>query len=211
MPRPDAFAFAVVVALALGWLIAWQMMRSFQTTDEFGIVAAAIAIQVVLSVLVLGLVLRSRRGEGAMALAVLGLALATSVFSRLPSWMDAVETRETSPYVGGDTEIVLEFLLPCLAALTVLWRLMVRAHRKATGTDHRIRWPWFTIAAGLVATFNPLGIKILGSALAHEPTDWLWGLWAMISAAAAAVLVVLAAIEYALRVRRLRSPVQAEG
>jgi hypothetical protein len=211
MPQPHAFALAVIVALATAELIAVQMMQSFQTMDEFGIVAGAIAVQVALSTLALGLVLRSGRGEGALAWIVVGIALATWAFSGWPIWMDAVEARETSPYVGGDTEIALEFLLPCLAALTVLWRLLVRAYRRARALDARTNWPWFTIAIALTLVFNPLGLAILGPALAHEPSDWLWSLWAMISAATAAVLAVLAIIEYTLRARRFSLPVQAEA
>jgi hypothetical protein len=212
MPQPLAIAGACVAALGVAWLIAWQLISSFRTSDELGIVMAAIAADLMLAAAVFVVVLKKAGTERALGFTAAAIALATLSFSGWSAWMDAVDARSTNPFPSDhrDAEIVLEFLAPGLAGLTVLWRLLVRAHRLAHGQDPRTRWPWFTIAAGLVVVFNPLGINILGSALAHSPSDWLWELWAMMSAAAAVVLVVLGIIEFALRARRLRLPVQAE-
>jgi hypothetical protein len=212
MPQPQACAIACVAALGVASLIALQMALSFRTMDEFGLVLAAILADLVLATAVLALVLRKVGTERAMALAVFAVALVTLLFSGWSSWVDAVDARSTNPYPSShrDAQIVLEFLVPSLAGLTVLWRLLVRAHRKAEGRDARTLWPWLTIAAGLALVFNPLGIEIVGSALVRSPTDWLSGLWVLVTAVAAAVMIVLAVIECALRARRLRLPVQAE-
>ena len=212
MPHTHAFAAAGAAALRVAGLIALQMMLSFRTMEEFALVATAIAVDLALAMTVFALVLRKAGTERALAMAALALALVTLAFSGWPVWMDAVEARSTNPFPSDhrDAQIVLEFLSPGLVGLAVLWRMLVRAHRQAAGADPRSRWPWFTITAGLAIVFNPLGIEILGSALAHSAGDWLWGLWVSISAAAAAILVVLATLEFALRARRLRLPVQAE-
>ncbi|WP_035684016.1 hypothetical protein [Bradyrhizobium sp. Cp5.3] len=212
MPHTQAFAAAGIAALGVAWLIAVQMVLTFRTSDEFGLVMGAITADLAIGFAILAFVVSKLGSERVMTLSVLGVALATLMFSGWPVWMDAVEARSSNPYPSShrDAQIVLEFLAPCLAGLVVLWRLLVRAYRKALGQDARTLWPWFTIGAGLVLVFNPLGIEVVGSAIAPSATDWLASLWRFVAVVAAAVLVVLAVIEFALRARRLRLPVQAE-
>ncbi|OAF15044.1 hypothetical protein [Bradyrhizobium neotropicale] len=212
MPHTQAFAAAGIAALGVAWLIAVQMVLTFRTSDEFGLVMGAITADLAIGFAILVFVVSKLGSERVMTLSVLGVALATLMFSGWPVWMDAVEARSSNPYPSShrDAQIVLEFLAPCLAGLVVLWRLLVRAYRKALGQDARTLWPWFTIGAGLVLVFNPLGIEVVGSAIAPSATDWLASLWRFVAVVAAAVLVVLAVIEFALRARRLRLPVQAE-
>lgn len=212
MPQSQAFAVAGGAALGVAWLIGLQLTLSYRTTDEFGLVATAIAVDLALAVGVFALVLQKSGDERMMALAALVLAVATLLFSGWPVWMDAVDARSTNPYPSAhrDSQIVQEFLLPSLAGLVILWRMLVRSHRMAAGLDPRTRWPWFTMAVSLALVFNPLGIELVGSALAPSGSDWLAGLWRIVVGVAAAVLAVLALIEFALRARRLRLPVQAE-
>jgi hypothetical protein len=70
--------------------------------------------------------------------------------------------------------------------------------------DPRTRWPWFSIALGAILIFNPLGLDVLSAAVAPSPTDWLAEFWLMISAAGAALLLMLASIEWIVRARTVR-------
>lgn len=214
MPQQQAVAIAFVIALAMACLLALQLMLSFRTMEEFDVVVLAIAGDVVLATVTLVLALRQGAGQWGLAWTAAGLGLATIAVSGLPPWMDLVDSRSSDPYPSDhrDAQIVMEFLLPSLAAIVVLWRLLERARRRAAGLDPRTAWPWITIAVGLIAVFNPLGLEIIAAALAHSPSNWLWGLDAFIAAAVAAVLAILAVLEVALRARRRpRSSFQAEG
>ena len=212
MPNSHAFAAAGGAALGMAWLIALQLTLSYRTTEEFGVVASAIAVDIALAIAVFALVLQKSGRERDMTLAALVLAVATLLFSGWSVWMNAVDARSTNPFPSDhrDAQIVQEFLLPSLVGLMVLWRMLVRSHRIATGGDPRTLWPWITIGLGLVLVFNPVGIELVGSAVAPSGSDWLAGLWRIIVVVAAAVLAVLGIIEYVLRARRLRLPVQAE-
>jgi uncharacterized membrane protein YgdD (TMEM256/DUF423 family) len=212
MPNSHAFAAAGGAALGVAWLVALQLMLSYRTTEEFGMVAGAIAVDLALAVAVFAVVLQKSGGERELTLAALVLAVTTLLFSGWSVWMDAVDARSTNPFPSDhrDAQIVQEFLLPSLVGLMVLWRMLVRSHRNARGVDPRTRWPWITTCLGLALVFNPLGIELVGSAVAPSSSDWLAGLWRIVVAAAAGLLAVLGIIEYALRARRLRLPVQAE-
>ena len=212
MPNSHAFAAAGGAALGVAWLVALQLTLSYRTTEEFGLVASAIAVDIGLAIAVFAVVLQKSGGERELTLAALMLAVATLLFSGWSVWMDAVDARSTNPFPSDhrDAQIVQEFLLPSLVGLMMLWRMLVRSHRIAAGLDPRTRWPWFTMAASLVLVFNPVGIELVGSAIAPSGSDWLAGLWRIVVAVAAVVLAILGIIEYALRARRLRLPVQAE-
>lgn len=212
MPHIQAIAAAGIAALGVAWWIASQIVMTFRTSDEMGLIMGAITADLVIGFAIMTFVLSKIGSERMLAVSVLGLATATLLFSGWPLWMDAVEARSSNPYPSPhrDAQIVLEFLAPCLVGLVALWRLLVRAHRKALGQDTRTLWPWFTIGAGLLLVFNPFGIEVLGSAVVPSASDFLASLWRLVATVAAVVLVVLAVIEYALRARRLRLPVQAE-
>jgi len=212
MPQSQAFAAAGGAALGVAWLIALQLTLSYRTSEELGLVAIAIAVDLALAVGVFALVLRKYGDESSMAVAALVLAVATLLFSGWSPWMAAVDARSTNPYPSAhrDAQIELEFLLPSLVGLVTLWRMLVRSHRIAAGLDPRTRWPWFTMCVRLALVFNPVGLELVGSAIAPSGSDWPAGLWRIVVAVAAAVLAVLAIFEYALRARRLRLPVQAE-
>ena len=192
--------------MQLWWL---QLVLNFSWTPIF---FALHRIDLALAVAVFAVVLRKSPYERTMTLAALVLAVATLLFSGWSVWMDAVDARSSNPFPSAhrDAQIVQEFLLPSLVGLVMLWRMLVRSHRIAIGRDPRTRWPWITMCVGLALVFNPLGIELIGSALAPSGSDWLAGLWRIVVAVAAAVIAVLGIIEYALRARRLRLPVQAE-
>ena len=183
MPQSQAFAAAGGAALGVAWLIALQLTLSYRTSEELGLVASAIAVDLALAVGVFALVLRKYGDERSMALAALVLAAATLLFSGWPLWMDAVDARSTNPYPSAhrDAQIGLEFMLPSLVGLVTLWRMLVRAHRIATGLDPRTRWPWFT-NAWPGARVQSVGIELVGSAVAPSGSDWLAGLWRIVVA-----------------------------
>ena len=130
----------------------------------------------------LALVLDRVPATAELASAALVIAVATLLFSGWSLWMNAVDARSTNPFPSEhrDAQIVLEFLLPSLVGLTVLWRMLVRSHRIAAGLDPRTRWPWFTMCVSLALVFNPVGIELVGSAIAPSGSDWLAGLWRIV-------------------------------
>src|SRR4051812_10901320 len=130
MPNSHAFAAAGSAALGVALLIALQLALSYRTTDEFGVVASAIAVDIALAIAVFAVVLQKSGRERELTLAALVIAVATLLFSGWSLWMNAVDARSTNPFPSEhrDAQIVLEFLLPSLVGLTVLWRMLVRSH-----------------------------------------------------------------------------------
>lgn len=94
--------------------------------------------------------------------------------------------------------------MPALAADFIIWRMTVHNMLKASGADPRTRWPWFSIGLGAIVIFNRLGLDVLSAAIAPSPIDWLAEFWLMVSVAGAALLLILAWIEWAVRGRMLR-------
>lgn len=197
------FVTSFVLGLAVASFAAWQIAVSFRTLDEFDIVELALIVFTTVVTAIFAAVCATAGGDRWLAPSALGLVLVATAFSGFPPWMRAVDARSSNPYPGDyrDAQIVLEFLVPALMAVTVIWRLAVRNRLIATGADPRTLWPWITIALGAALIFNPFGLAILSSAIKQSPTDWIAGLWLMVAVGAAAFLLVAACIERALRAR----------
>jgi hypothetical protein len=64
--------------------------------------------------------------------------------------------------------------------------------------------PWFTMALAAFAALNPLGKELIKAVVDWSPTDWFKELWVAILVGAVLLLVLIGAIEYAIRSRRAR-------
>jgi hypothetical protein len=100
-----------------------------------------------------------------------------------------------------------EFLAAIAAAAAILI-LPFAVRPKPAGFD---RLPWFTLALAAFAALNPLGIEIIKAVAAWSPTDWLRQLWLAVLAGAVLLLVLIGAIECAIRSLRARKRAQAAG
>jgi hypothetical protein len=206
MPSVRAFVVALICGAVAALLMAWQMTTGFRTPDDFCIVGLALAVFAVFATLAFWGACWGGGNERWLGVAAIVVAVIAVAFSGFPGWMDAVDARSPDPYPSGhrDAQIVLEFLAPALAADLIIWRMTVRNLLKAAGVDPRTRWPWFSIALGAILIFNPLGLDVLSAAVAPSPTDWLAEFWLMISVAGAALLLMLASIEWIVRARTVR-------
>lgn len=214
MPPVREVMVAFVVGLAAASFVAWRLAINFRMLDEFDLIGLALTLFAASVSLALAVVCRAGGSEGVLGVSVLGFAIFALCFSGLPPWMDAVDARSTNPFPSShrDAQIVLEFLIPALTADVIIWQLMLRYWRIARGADARTLWPWLSIAFGAAVILNPFGLAVLSSALAQSSTDWFAGLWLLVSAGAAVLLLTLAFIERAVRARILRrSSVQAEA
>jgi hypothetical protein len=206
MPLLRVFVAAFIAGAVAAVLMAWQLTGSFRNPDEFGIVALALAIFASLATLVFWIACRKGSSVRWLGLAAISLAVIAVAFSGFPRWMDAVDAQSTDPYPSAhrDAQIVLEFLLPALAADFIIWRMTLHHLLKVSGKNARTNWPWFSIGLGAIVIFNPLGLGVLSSAIAPSPTDWLAQFWLMVSVAGAVLLLILAWIEWVVRARMLR-------
>ena len=92
--------------------------------------------------------------------------------------------------------------MPALLAVLVQWGLVRRRFLHATGADDLTLWPWLTTAAAGLAILNPIGLALVWMALKAPSADALKDVATTVTAAGAAVLVVMGAIECYIRGRR---------
>jgi hypothetical protein len=82
---------------------------------------------------------------------------------------------------------------------------------RARGLDHATAWPWITTIVACVIALSPIGLAILGAATAQSPTDWFRGLWLVVALCFAGIVALAGAVEWWLRVRRLRRKGAPQG
>ena len=137
----------------------------------------------------------------AWALAAIALAPAA-----LPGLVQMIADRSTNPYTVGteNTSIMLELVVPALAAVLVQWGLVRRRWLRAAAEDDFTRWPWIATAVAGLVVLNPFGLAFLQASLQHSASDFMWQFTAMVTAAGLAALLVMAWIECYIRDRILR-------
>ena len=131
----------------------------------------------------------------------------------LPSLVERIAQRSTNPYTVGieNLYITLELLIPAFLTVLVQWGLVRRRWLRKRGDEDLTLWPWITTLVAGLAILNPLGLEIISSALNSSAGNMLRQLWIAISLSGAAVLIVMALIEVAIRWRMLRrrlAPIQ---
>ena len=201
-----AFLGTFLLSLFVALLAALQLGDFFQANEEFILVLMVIPVVTFVAMAAFAIAYAAARSVRlfnriATSLIVLVLALVL-----VPGLVQKIADRSTNPYTvwTENTSIMLELLVPLLLTILVQWGLVRRRWLRARGLEDLTRWPWVTtIVAGLVI-LNPFGLAVVSSAIAYAPTDWLGDLWLGIALAAAAVLIVMAAIECYIRGRMLR-------
>ena len=88
--------------------------------------------------------------------------------------------------------------------MLVQWGLVRRRWLRLRGEDDFTLWPWITTMIGGLAILNPLGLDIIGQAIAYRPTNWLRDVVRTVALSGVAALIVMILIEYYIRGRMLR-------
>jgi hypothetical protein len=189
---------AVVGALQLG--------DYFRANDEFPLVIVTLV--VVVSTATAVFVIACAWSRNVHILHRTGLVLALLAFWPVvaPGFVQTIADHSTNPSMVGieNTYIRVELVVPTLLAVLVQWGLVRRRWLRAAGDDDFTRWPWVTTVIAALVVLNPFGLNVLGAALAHSPSNYLWALWAEVAAVAALALVVMAVVECYIRGRIAR-------
>jgi hypothetical protein len=200
------FAGVYIVSLVAAYAAGSGLAAYFFLDEEFYVVTVALALFSLLAIAVFAVIYAAQPNVTWLGYGAIGLAAVAFGIEQVPALADAFAGRSTDPYLVGaaqDRALATTLLLPALVMLLVQWPLIRRRWLVARGREHRMRWPWFTIAlAGMLALSRP-GLEVIGSVVRRSSTDWLVGLWTVVLAIACGVLLGLALIEYWLRRRWL--------
>jgi hypothetical protein len=194
-------------------LAALQLADYFAAGDEFGVVLMALPVFVAISLL--ALILANAAARSPVAFNVTAACLALLAFAPLavPAFIKTATDRATNPFAIAmeSTAVALEFIVPALAAVLVQWGLVRRRWLQLRGEDELSLWPWIaTVTAGLVI-LNPLGLEIIGGAIAYRPTDWLRDMVRTLALGGVAALLALVLLETYIRGRMLRRRLAQPG
>jgi hypothetical protein len=201
-----AFLGTLLMSIVVAVLAALQLGDYFGANDEFIWVIAGVVVLAVVTLVVFAIGCRFVRRVGALNLIAALLALLAVAHVFVPGLVPWISSHSTNPYTVGfeNTAIAIELAVSALIAVLVQWGLVRRRLLRTAGEDDLTLWPWIaTVLAGLVV-LNPFGLAVLGATIKHSAGDYMWDLWAMITAAAVAVLLVMAGIEYYIRKRVMR-------
>lgn len=194
-------------------LAALQLADYFQASEEFVAVMLALIVFVSVAMAVFVMAYAIGRSASAIGWAAISLSVVAVAMVMGPSTIQRFAERSTNRYTVGleGVYITAELLVPALIAILMQWGLVRRRLLRERGEDDLTLWPWVTFAVAGLAVLNPLGLSILGAAVAQYPTDWFRAFWRGGALAAAAVVVVMIAFECYIRGRMLRRRRGANG
>jgi hypothetical protein len=201
-----AFLGIWLISLVVALLAALQLGDFFRANDEFPLIIATLVVFVTLTTAIFAGAYAWARQVRVLHRVALALALLAFAPAFVPGFIQKIADHSTNPSTVGveNTSIAIELVVATLLAVLAQWDLVRRRWLRAAGDDDFSRWPWVTTVIGGVVVLNPIGLDILGATLKHSPTEWLWQLWASITAGTAFVLVVMALIECYIRGRIAR-------
>ena len=203
-----AFAFLGIwlISLVVALLAALQLGDFFGANAEFGLVILGVMGFTVFALMVFALAYGMARRAAVLACVAWALAAIALAPAALPGLVQMIADRSTNPYTVGteNTSIMLELVVPALAAVLVQWGLVRRRWLRAAAEDDFTRWPWIATALAGLVVLNPFGLAFLQASLQHSPSDFMWQFTAMVTAAGLAALLVMAWIECYIRDRILR-------
>ena len=199
-----ALPATLIVSLVVALLAALQLGDFFRAGDELLAVLIAVAGFAVLSITILATGYRLANRPRTLSAIAGGLALAATALALWPGTVERIVARSGAPLPAGfeRSAIALELLVPALLAVLVQWGLVRRRFLHAPGVDDLTLWPWLTTAAAGLAILNPIGLALVWMALKAPSADALKDVATTVTAAGAAVLVVMGAIECYIRGRR---------
>ena len=196
------YALSLIAALSIGI----QLAEYFNSQEEFIAVMLALMIFSAIAVVAFAIGYRLATNVRALGLVAVALAVVAVIVEELPAPAESFAQRSTNPVMVGSAQnnaIAAELLIPAFVMLLIQWALIRRRWLVVRGLEHRTAWPWLTVILAGVVGLNRLGIEIVGAAVRQSVTDWFAGLWLMVTLGAAALLVVMGAVEYYMRRRRL--------
>ena len=200
------FAGVYILSLVVAYVVGMQVSEYSFLQEEFTVVMFALALFSFVAIVAFVVIYVVQPNVKWLGYGAIGLALVAFGIEELPALADAVARRSTNPYLVGsaqDRAIAASLLPPALVMLFIQWPLLRRHWLIARRLEHRMLWPWFTIALTCLLALNRGGLELIGSVLRPSPSDWLVGLWTIILAIACGMLLVLALIEWSLRRRWL--------
>jgi hypothetical protein len=207
MDRLLILAGALALSLLAALAAAAQFVDHFWYGEDLGLFVPPLAAFALIATMVFAVVQGRARDSRvfdlvALGLAVVALALATTPF--LPEYVAAQSKNPEVVLRPRSEKIKTVLLIPMLLAVATQWWFVRRGWLKARGLDHRTVWPWITTIAACVVALSPIGLAILAAAFAQSSTDWLRGLWLMVTLAFGGLVVLIGLIEWGIRVRRRR-------
>jgi hypothetical protein len=201
----SAFAFAVSVGLAL--VVLYSFVATFLPSGEFQFIQTGLVVYLAVCMAAFVVVYRRAKTTRLFALGALALVLLAIAIEEIPATGQFLADRSTNPHKMGfqfDVETSLEIVVPIVVGVVVQWQWLMRRWLEARGERRLSRWPWVATILAAVVFLSPLGIEILKSAIVQSPTDWFAALWLMVALIAGGILIVIALVEYYIRVRKSR-------
>jgi hypothetical protein len=196
-----AFVLSLLLALAAAWLLTDYYWHG----EDLDLFVWPIASFALVASVVFGATSLRAEGEGALRNAAVALAAVAVLLVVVPGVVALLARQSTNPPVvlrRHDQFIAVAVLVPLLLAVLLQWRLVRWGWLAARGQTAPTTWPWLATVLGLLLTLNPLGLAILGAAIKQSRTDWFASLWLMVSLIFGGMLLLLAWIEWRIRVRR---------
>jgi hypothetical protein len=152
------FAGVYILSLVLAYAVGMQVAEYFLLQDEFIVVMFALALFSFVVIAVFAAIYIVQPKVNWLGYGAIGLALVAFGIEELPALGDAFARRSTNPYLVGsaqDRAIAASLLLPAFVMLLIQWPLLRRHWLIARGLEHRMLWPWFTIALACFARAQP--------------------------------------------------------
>jgi hypothetical protein len=208
------FAGALVLSLLAALTAAAQFVDYFWYGEDLDLFVAPISGFALVAVAIFGVVYARAGTSRIFALVAIGLAIVALLPVAAPFLVEHIAVQSKNPDLslrGRDEQIRTTLLIPMLIAIVIQWWFVRRGWMRARGLDHTTAWPWITTIGAIVVALTPIGLAILGAATAQSPTDWFRGLWLVVALCFAGIVALAGAVEWWLRVRRLRRKGAPQG
>jgi len=197
-----SFILAFIVSLLAGNAAAYALAIYLRSTEEFIAVLVVLVLAALVSIVVFAVVYLLARHPRVFNHVAWGLAVLVTVLAALAELSDPIFGR--SP--------VLELLLPSWIVILIQWGWVRRRWGRTGPPGARemamTRWPWIVTAVALVVVLNPGGLAVIEAALRQSVTDWFRSFWLGVTLGGAALVLVLAWVEYTIRGRRIERAIR---
>lgn len=210
MTLAGALSLSLLAALAA----AAQLVDYFWYGEDFGLFVPPIAAFGLIATLVFAATQAHAGGSRIFGLVALGLAVVALALAATPFLAEYIAAQSKNPEVvlrPRSEKIRTVLLVPMLLAVATQWWFVRRRWLQARSLEHRNVWPWITTVAACVIALSPIGLAILGAALQRSATDWLYGVWVIMSLAFAGLVLLAGLVEWGIRVRKRRRSLAPQG
>ena len=214
MDRVLTLTGALALSLLAAFAAAAQLVDSFWYGEDLGLFVPPLAAFGLIATMAFAVAQASARDSRMFGVVALGLAVVALALAIMPFLPEYVAAQSKNPEVvlrPHSSKIKTVLLIPMLLAIATQWWFVRRRWLQARSLEHRTVWPWITAVAACVLALSPIGLAILGAAIAQSSTDWLRGLWLIVALAFGGVVLLAGLIEWGIRVRMRRSRFAAQG